>query len=304
MRLLEGYVAPDLADLRGQLCGKLLRDLGMAVVKVEPPDGDPVRRLGPFAHDQPHPEGSLRFAYLNAGKQSVVLDLTSAADRDQLLRLVRRADVLVESFDPGTLAGLGLDEARLREHNPRLVVTSVTGFGQDGPYRDYRCPDLVGLAMGGVLGISGDPALPPVQAPETQAYYFASVYAAFGTVLALWRRAHDGQGRGVDVVVDTSGGGGAIASGVRMLRRRGRMCGVGVSGRDSIEFPWDEALFRAIDLHCSFSSSYTSWDGALSLLRSGAVQIEPLTTLFPLERWDEAFRALEAREVVKAVLTP
>ena len=111
-------------------------------------------------------------------------------------------------------------------------------------------------------------------------------------------------GRGVDVVVDTSGGGSAIASGVRMLRRRGRMCAVGVSGRDSIEFPWDEALFRAIDLHCSFSSSYTSWDGALSLLRSGAVRAEPLTTLFPLERWDEAFRALEAREVVKAVLTP
>ncbi len=112
------------------------------------------------------------------------------------------------------------------------------------------------------------------------------------------------QGRGVDLVVDTSGAAGALASGVRMLRRRGRMCAVGVSGRESIEFPWDAALFAAIDLQFSFSSSYTSWDAALSLMRSGAVETEPLTTVFPLENWDEAFEAVERREVVKALLTP
>ena len=111
-------------------------------------------------------------------------------------------------------------------------------------------------------------------------------------------------GRGVDVVVDTSGAGGAIASGVRMLRRRGRMCAVGVSGRESVAFPWDEALFGAIDLRFSFSSSYTSWDAALSLMRSGAVNVEPLTTVFSLERWEDAFRAVEGREVVKALLVP
>ena len=111
-------------------------------------------------------------------------------------------------------------------------------------------------------------------------------------------------GRGVDLVVDTSGAGPAIADGVRMLRRRGRMCALGVSGRDAIEFPWDEALFRAIDLSCSFSSSYTSWDAALSLLQTRAVDVEPLVTQFALERWEDAFRALERRDVVKAVLTP
>lgn len=111
-------------------------------------------------------------------------------------------------------------------------------------------------------------------------------------------------GRGVDLVVDTSGAAGAIASGVRMLRRRGRMCAVGVSGRESVAFPWDEALFGAIDLRFSFSSSYTSWDAALSLMRSGAVDVEPLTTVFPLERWEDAFRAVEGRDVVKALLTP
>ena len=118
-----------------------------------------------------------------------------------LLRLVERADVLLESWDPGTLERLGLGAATLRERNPRLIVTSVSGFGQEGPYRDYRCTDLVGLAMGGLLYVSGDPSLPPVKAPETQAYYFASVYAAFGTLLALHRRAADDQGRQVDISV-------------------------------------------------------------------------------------------------------
>lgn len=111
-------------------------------------------------------------------------------------------------------------------------------------------------------------------------------------------------GRGVDLLVDTSGAASAINSGVHMLRKRGRMCAVGVSGRQSMEFPWDEALMRAIDINFSFSSSYTSWNGALSLLRSGAVDVEPLTTTFPLERWEEAFQQLESRDVVKAVITP
>jgi L-iditol 2-dehydrogenase len=111
-------------------------------------------------------------------------------------------------------------------------------------------------------------------------------------------------GRGVDLVVDTSGAGPAIANGVWMLRRRGRLCALGVSGAEAIEFPWDDALFRAIDLSFSFSSSYTSWDAALSLLKTGAVDVEPLITAYALERWQDAFSALERREVVKAVLTP
>lgn len=111
-------------------------------------------------------------------------------------------------------------------------------------------------------------------------------------------------GRGIDVVVDTSGGAAAIASGVRMLRRRGRFCAVGVTGKEHIEFPWDAALFGAIDLRFSFSSSYTSWDRSLSLMKSGAIDTESIATEFPLERWQEAFRAVESREVVKALLKP
>ncbi len=89
-----------------------------------------------------------------------------------------------------------------------------------------------------------------------------------------------------------------------MLRRRGRLCAIGVSGRESIEFPWDAAMFRALDVCFSFSSSYTSWDAALSLMRSGAVNVEPLTTVFPLNEWKKAFQSVEDRDVVKALLTP
>ncbi|HLH21210.1 MAG TPA: CoA transferase [Chloroflexota bacterium] len=188
MFLLDGYTALDLTGLRGQLCGKLLRDLGMTVIKVEPPGGDPVRRLGPFAHDTPSLEGSLRFAWLNGGKQSLTLDLTQPAGRDLLLRLVEQADALLESSDPGALDALGLGANVLRARNPRLVVTSLSAFGQDGPHRDYLAPDLVAFALGGLMYVSGDPALPPVQGPETQAAYYGSLYAALGTLLALWRR--------------------------------------------------------------------------------------------------------------------
>jgi formyl-CoA transferase len=199
--LLDGFLALDLTDLKGQFAGKLLRDFGLKVIKIEPPSGDPVRWMMPFKDDQPHPEGSLRFAYLNAGKQSLTLDIEKAEGREVLLRLVAQADVLLESFAPGTLDRLGLGEAMLKEWNPKLIVTSVTGFGQTGPHRAYACPDIVGLAMGGLMYISGDPSLPPVKAPETQSYYFACLYAALGTLLALWQRGQDGQGQAIDISI-------------------------------------------------------------------------------------------------------
>src|SRR5713226_5651698 len=100
--MLSGYLALDLTDLKGQLCGKLLRDFGFEVIKVEPPGGDPVRRIGPFKDDLPHLEGSLRFAYLNSGKKSLTLDLGRAEGWDILLRLAEQADVVVDSSPPGT----------------------------------------------------------------------------------------------------------------------------------------------------------------------------------------------------------
>ncbi len=209
--LLSGYLALDLTDLKGQLCGKLLHDLGFEVIKIEPPGGDPVRQMAPFKGDVPHLEGSLRFAYLNAGKHSITLDITQPKGFDLLLRLAEQADVLLESGPPGSL-----DLSALRKRNPKLVITSVSGFGQTGPQRGYLCPDIVGVAVGGLMYISGDPSLPPVSPPETQSYYFASVYAALGTLLALWQRGNDGPGRAIDVSAQE-----AIASREHLVRYAG-----------------------------------------------------------------------------------
>ena len=187
--MLEGYTALDLTGLEGQLAGKLLAELGMRVIKVEPPGGDPVRRLGPFKDGVPHLEGSLRFAFLNGAKESLVVD-----DASELASLAGRVDVVLESGTPGAL---GVDT--LRTASPALVVASVTGFGQTGPRSGYLAPDIVVQAMGGLMFISGEPTRPPVRAPETQSYYFGSVVAALGVILALRRRELTGRGDHVDV---------------------------------------------------------------------------------------------------------
>ena len=123
-------------------------------------------------------------------------------------------------------------------------------------------------------------------------------------VSVVERAMEESSGTGFDVVIDTTGAAEAIASGIKSLARTGRLCAVGVSGRSEISVPWDAALFAGLNVVFSFSSAYSSWDAALSLLRSGAVQAEPLVTTFPLNRWEEAFTALEQRDVIKAQILP
>ena len=195
---LKGYRALDLTDLSGQLCGRVLADLGMEVIKIEPPGGDPARELAPFIS---FPDGKLlstTFAHLNAGKASKVLDLDKEADRDAFRKMVESADVVLESFQPGELEAKGLGYKNLAKINPGIVMASITGFGQTGPKNNLACNDLVALAESGFLYISGDPALPPCKPPETQAYYFASLFATVGVLAALYRRERTGQGDHVD----------------------------------------------------------------------------------------------------------
>lgn len=198
-RFLAGYTALDLTDLKGQLCGRFLADLGMRVVKVEPPAGDPVRAMPPFAETSGGKKLSLPFAHLNANKESIVLDLESTEGRRRFEDLVRSADVLLESHAPGFLGSLGLGFERLSSLNPRLVMCSITGFGQTGPGRAYAYSDIVVFAMSGLMHISGDPNLPPCRPPETQAYYFGSLMGALGVVSALYQRQRTGKGNCVDV---------------------------------------------------------------------------------------------------------
>jgi crotonobetainyl-CoA:carnitine CoA-transferase CaiB-like acyl-CoA transferase len=195
---LEGFRALDLTDLSGQLCGRILGDLGMEVIKIEPPGGDPVRNLPPFVESSDGKKLSTTFAHLNAGKASKVLDLDKESDRVAFRNLVETADVVLESSQPGDLDGKGLGYKDLAAINPGIVMASITGFGQSGPKKNFACNDLVALAQSGFLYISGDPSMPPVRPPETQAYYFASVFATAGVLAALYRRERTGQGDHVD----------------------------------------------------------------------------------------------------------
>jgi crotonobetainyl-CoA:carnitine CoA-transferase CaiB-like acyl-CoA transferase len=195
---LQGFRALDLTTLSGQLCGRMLADLGMEVIKIEPPGGDPVRKLAPFVKLPNGSELSTPFAHLNAGKASKILDLDKEADREAFRKLVETADVVLESFQPDELDAKGLGYKSLAAINPGIVMASITGFGQTGPKKNLACNDLVALAESGFLYISGDPSLPPCRPPETQAYYFASLFAAAGLLAALYRRERTGQGDHVD----------------------------------------------------------------------------------------------------------
>jgi crotonobetainyl-CoA:carnitine CoA-transferase CaiB-like acyl-CoA transferase len=189
----------DLAGEIGQYCTKLLADLGADVIKIEPPEGDPVRNLPPFYRDEPGPDHSLYWLNLNTNKRSITLRLDDAEGKKIFERLAQSADVVVESFDPGYMESLGLGHGALSKINPRIIVTSITGFGQTGPHAHYKSPDLVGVAMSGVMWLAGEPQDPPNRPPMNQGYISASIIGAAATLLALCSRDQTGEGQHVDV---------------------------------------------------------------------------------------------------------
>jgi len=189
----------DLAGEIGQYCTKLLADLGADVIKIEPPAGDPVRNLPPFLHDEADPLKSLYWLNLNTSKRGVTLDIEQAEGRRLFERLVATADIVVESFEPGYLDGLGLGYEGLARIKPDVILTSVTGFGQTGPHAHYKAPDIVGVAMGGIMWLAGDPQDPPNAPAWRQGFISASIIAAAGTLMALYHRDIHGEGQHVDV---------------------------------------------------------------------------------------------------------
>jgi crotonobetainyl-CoA:carnitine CoA-transferase CaiB-like acyl-CoA transferase len=197
---LSPYRVVDLTTTGGWLCGKLLADLGADVLKVEPPGGDPGRQLGRFVDGREgDPEANLEWWFAGAGKRSVVLDLDDDGDRDQLEQLLAGADVLIESFGPGGLEERNLAVDQLLARHPHLVVTSISPFGLDGPYRDRPGPDLVVSALGGQVWLNGDEDRPPVRISAPQTMRVAAAEAAVHTVVALQHAARTGQGQHVDV---------------------------------------------------------------------------------------------------------
>jgi benzylsuccinate CoA-transferase BbsE subunit len=197
--LLSSYRILDLSNREGVYCAKVLADLGADVIKVEPPGGNPARNTGPFYKDKPHPERSLFWWAYNTSKRGITLDIETRDGKDIFRRLVRTADVVVESFPAGYMDSRGLGYPALSKINPRIIMTSITPFGQTGPYRDWKADDLVGWAMAGQAYVTGDDDRPPCQLSFPICYLVAGSHAASATLAALYYREVAGEGQHIDV---------------------------------------------------------------------------------------------------------
>ena len=197
--MLSPYRVLDLTNERGLICGQLLSDMGADVIKIEKPGGDRARNIGPFFHDIPDPENSLFWFAFNTNKRGVTLDIETTDGKEIFKRLVRLSDVVIESFDPGYMQKVGLGYSDLKEINPRIIMTSITGFGQEGPYMDYKAPDIVLWALSGNAFVTGDPDRAPLMPGFPMSYIFAgALQAAVGTMVALYHRHNTGCGQHID----------------------------------------------------------------------------------------------------------
>ena len=187
--------------IAGPLCAKLLADFGAEVIKVEPQGGEVGRTMGPFFGDDPHPEKSLFFLLLNLNKRGITLNLETPSGAKIFKELVKQADVVVESYQPGHLASRGLDYESLEEVNPRVVMTSITGFGQTGPYAHFKSEDIVASAMGSIMSISGTRDREPLMHGGFQSQYEGGINGALSTVFTLLIRDITGEGQHVDLSI-------------------------------------------------------------------------------------------------------
>jgi formyl-CoA transferase len=194
---LAGLKVVEIAStIAGPACTRLLGDFGADVVKIEPPEGDPVRQMGRHLG-----EVSLYAASILRNKRSIVLDLKSEQDLAVARALVERCDILVENFRPGVMERLGLGFEEMSKANPGLVMVRISGYGQDGPYAERPGYGAICEAVGGVRHLTGDPDRPPARVALATTDYLSSVYAAFGALAAIRERDRSGRGQVVDVAL-------------------------------------------------------------------------------------------------------
>ncbi|MBI2830787.1 MAG: CoA transferase [Chloroflexi bacterium] len=196
--MLGPYRVLDIADEKGYLCGKMLGDMGADVIKIEPPGGDPGRRIPPFYLDSCDPQQSLYWFAFNTSKRSITLDISHPQGKELFRKLVKTADFVIETATPGYLESLRLGYKDLSRLNPRVIMTSITGFGQTGPYSQYKISDIVAEAMGGLMFLQGYPDRAPLRFSVEQAYLQAGAQAAMGTMIAHNWRLRSGEGQHVD----------------------------------------------------------------------------------------------------------
>ena len=203
--LLANIRVLDLTDEQGLFCGKMLGDLGADVIKVERPGGDPARHIGPFYHDNADPEKSLFWWAFNTSKRGITLDIETRPGQEIFKKLVRSADFVIESFAPGFLDEVGLGYKDLEKINPRVILVSISPFGQTGPHKDYKGSDIVAWATGGQMYFCGDTDRAPLRiSHHSHAYLLAGGQAAIGAMMALNHRELIGQGQQVDVSIQES----------------------------------------------------------------------------------------------------
>lgn len=200
---LAGYKVLSLGHhIAGPYCTCLLAGWGAEVIKIERPgSGDAARSMAPFFQDKRHPEKSLLFLYLNTRKKSITLNLKTETGRKILKELIRGTDILVENFSPRVMSGLGMDYESLEKINPELIMTSISNFGQTGPYRDFKSSEVVAQSLGGLTYMTGDPDRPPLKLGGYQAQYQGGLNGGMATLTALWCRENTGMGQHVDISI-------------------------------------------------------------------------------------------------------
>ncbi len=201
---LSPYRVLDLTNEKGYFCGRILADLGADVIKIEPPEGDPGRDIGPFYHGQQDKERSLFFFAYNTNKKSITLNIQTHEGQEIFKMFAKTADFVIESFNPGYMDKIGLGYSVLMGVNPRVIMVSITPFGQDGPYKDWKASDIVAIAMGGLSHITGSPDRPPARVNVDQAHAIAGAQAAMGAMIAHYYREATGKGQYVDTSTQES----------------------------------------------------------------------------------------------------
>ena len=203
MEFLSDVTVIELGEnISASACTKWMAALGASVIKIEAPDrGDPARRMGPFPNDDPHPEKSGLFLYLNTGKKDITLNLHTKEGQNIFRKLIAKADILVEDLGPGKMEDLGLGYNELEKTLPHLVYTSISPLGEKGPYSHYKAEDIVLEAAGGMMLQHGSPEREPLKLGGNIIYYRAGASAFMGSLAALFHAEATGEGQKVEVSI-------------------------------------------------------------------------------------------------------
>ncbi len=197
--MLQNLQILDLADEKASFCSRLLSDMGARVIKVEPPGGSSSRKQASFINSTPGLENSLPFLFSNSGKLSITLDMGNKAGQELFFRLLEKTDAVIEAFEPGYMAEIGLGFDALIKKKPDIIMASVTGFGQTGPKSAYKACGLIAEAAGGQMHVTGSPLDQPLKSHGDQPFYTASLFAGISILLALRKKKQTGKGDHIDI---------------------------------------------------------------------------------------------------------